>query len=112
MRKITCPDGDVRYEIDLKDIAIQYQGSSFAATLSSLSVLGIRFKVAPRQLQEAALATQQWNEFLKGLVVGYNNCVISKQQHAEGLQRIYPRLKEDVDNLEQIRQIIKGFSSR
>src|SRR5215471_2260703 len=94
-RKITCPDGDVRYEINVKDIAIQYEAASFAGTLSSLSVLSGRLTVAPQKLQEAASATQQWNEFVKGLVVGYNSCAITKQQYAEGLQKIYPRLKED-----------------
>src|SRR5580700_11329145 len=69
-QKISCPDGE-HLEIDVKQIAIQYDASSFAGTLSSLSVLGARLEVAPKKLQEAAVATQQWDEFLKGLVVGY-----------------------------------------
>src|SRR5712692_994489 len=84
--KKTCPDGD-HYETDVKQIAIQYEGSSFAGTLSSLNVLGARLTVTPQKLQEAALATQQWNEFVKGLVTGYNNCAITKEQYNQGLQR-------------------------
>ena len=41
-KKISCPDGD-HFEIDLKQISIQYDASSFAGTLSSLSVLGSHF---------------------------------------------------------------------
>lgn len=102
---IHCPDGD-RYLIDLKEIAIQYEGYSMAGTLSSLSVLGAGLTVTPRKLQEAAVATQQWNEFLKGLVGGYNSCAISKEQYAEGLQHIYPRLKQDAAGLEEIRKLL------
>ena len=104
-KKIPCPDGD-HLEIDVKQIAIQYDASSFAGTLSSLSVLGARLEVAPKRLQEAAIATQQWDEFLKGLAAGYNSCAVTRQQYAEGLNRIYPRLKEDAADLEEIRKLI------
>jgi tetratricopeptide (TPR) repeat protein len=104
-KKISCPDGD-HIEIDIKQITIQYDASSFAGTLSSLSVLGARLEVAPKKLQEAAVATQQWNEFLKGLVAGYNSCAVSRQQYEDGLKRIYPRLKEDAVDLEAIRKVV------
>jgi len=104
-KKISCPDGD-HFEIDLKQISIQYDASSFAGTLSSLSVLGSHFEVTPKQLQEAAAATQEWNEFLKGLVAGYNVCAVTRQQYADGLNRIYPKLKEDGAGLEEIRKAV------
>jgi tetratricopeptide (TPR) repeat protein len=104
-KTIHCPDGD-HVLIDVKQIAIQYDASSFAGTLSSLSVLGARLEVVPTKLQEAATATQQWDEFLKGLAAGYNTCAVTKQQYADGLNRIYPRLKEDAIDLEAIRKII------
>jgi hypothetical protein len=74
--------------------------------LSGLSVLGTRLEVAPKKLQEAAAATQQWNEFVKGLAAGYNSCAVTQQQYADGLNRIYPRLKEDAADLEIIRKLI------
>src|SRR5438105_299961 len=104
-KRISCPDGD-HFEIDVKQIEIQYDASAFAGTLSSLSVMGARLQVVPEKLQEAAVATQQWDEFLKGLVAGYNSCAISRQQYADGLNRIYPRLKEDAANLEEIRKVV------
>src|SRR5947209_6485406 len=91
-KRISCPDGE-HLVIDVKQIEIQYDASSFAGTLSSLSILGARLEVAPRRLQEAAVATQQWDEFLKGLAAGYNACALTRQQYAAGLERIYPRLK-------------------
>ena len=102
-KKIACPDGE-HIEIDVRQISIQYDASSFAGTLGSLSVLGARLEVAPKRLQEVAAATQQWDEFLKGLAAGYNSCAITKQQFADGLSRIYPRLKEDGAGLEEIRK--------
>ena len=100
-----APDGD-HVEIDIKQIAIKYDASEFASTLSSLSILSSRLEVVPHKLQEASVATQQWNEFVKGLAVGYNSCAITRQQYADGLNRIYPRLKEDATSLEQIRKQI------
>ncbi len=105
-KRVTCDNGEVHVQIDLKQIAIQYQGSSLAGTLSGLSVFASRLAVEPKTLQIAAAATQQWNEFLKGLVTGYNGCAITKSQYNEGLQRIYPRLKEDAADLEQIRKLL------
>ena len=89
-KTISCPDGD-HIEIDVRQIAIQYDASSFAATLGGLSVFSARLEIVPKQLQEAAIATQQWDEFLKGLAAGYNSCAVTRQQYADGLQRIYPR---------------------
>ena len=104
-RKIVCPDGE-HIEIDIKQISIQYDASSFAGTLGSLSVLGARLEVKPIKLQEAAVATQQWDEFLKGLAAGYNSCAITRQQYADGVTRVYPRLKEDGAALEEMRKAI------
>jgi len=109
-KKIQCPDG-VHYEIDVNQISIQYQGTQFISTLSGLGALGARIAVEPKTLQTAAEATQQWNEFLKGLVVGYNSCVITKKEYQEGLWRIYPRLNEDAMKLESFRQkIVAGHT--
>ena len=103
--RIQCPDGD-HINIDLKQLTIRYDASSFAGTLSSLGVLSGRLEIAPTKLQEASVATQQWNEFLKGLVAGYNSCAITRQQYAEGVMQIYPRLKSDAAELETIRKRI------
>jgi len=104
-KSVHCPDGD-RIQINVREIAIQYDASAFAGTLSSLSVLGARLDVAPTKLQEAAVATQQWNELLKGLAAGYNSCAITGQQYADGVSRVYPRLKEDATELDVIRKLI------
>ena len=101
-----CPDGEIRLTLDIKELAIQYEGHTWSGTLSSLSVLGVQLEQTPTQLQEAAAATQQWNEFLKGLAEGYNKCVITQEQYAEGLNRIYPRLQEDAADLEKIRELL------
>jgi tetratricopeptide (TPR) repeat protein len=65
-------------------------------------------EVDPKKLQEVTEATQQWDVFLRGLVAGYNNCIVSKQEYAEELNRIYPRLKGDAANLEEIRKAISA----
>jgi tetratricopeptide (TPR) repeat protein len=100
-----CADGD-HFPIDLKQVRIQYDASSFAGTLSSLNILGARLEVKPDKLQEASAAAQQWDELLKGLVAGYNTCAVTRQQYADGLTRIYPRLKDDAISLEEIRKLI------
>src|SRR5262249_28675307 len=75
-KKIVCRGGETRLEVSVKELAIQYEGWSLSGTLSSLSVLGTRLAVDPKTLQQAAAATQQWNELLKGLAAGWNSCVL------------------------------------
>ena len=48
-KKISCPDGE-HIEIDVKQISIQYDASSFAGTPSGLSVLGARLEIAPERI--------------------------------------------------------------
>ena len=43
-----CPDG-LHYEIDLRELAIEYQATAFSATLSSLSILRTGWAWSPRQ---------------------------------------------------------------
>src|SRR5262245_56557531 len=105
-QRITCPDKTQRITIDLKRVQIQYNASSFAGTLASLGALSARVSVEQKVLQQASAATQQWNEFLKGLVAGYNSCAITDQQYADSLKRIYPRLKDDAAGLEEIRKVV------
>jgi tetratricopeptide (TPR) repeat protein len=105
-QRITCPDKTQRIAIDLKQIQIQYNASSFAGTLASLGALSAHLSVEQKVLQQVSATTQQWNEFLKGLVAGYNSCVITDQQYADSLKRIYPRLKEDAAGLEEIRKVV------
>src|SRR5215831_15118761 len=105
-QRITCPDKTQRITIDLKQVQIQYNASSFAGTLASLGALSARVSVEQKVLQQASAATQQWNEFLKGLVTGYNSCAITNEQYADSLKRIYPRLKDDAAGLEEIRKVV------
>src|SRR5262245_10898049 len=72
-KTVHCQDGD-HVLIDVKQIAIQYNASSFAGALNGLSALTGRLEVGPKKLQEAAVATQRFNELVKALVVGYNSC--------------------------------------
>src|SRR5258707_6767918 len=96
--------GELRNKIDEKQLALQYGGSELIATLGPLSFMGARMTVAPKTLQTASAATQQWNEYLKGLAAGWNACAITKEQYAEALQKLYPGLKDDGSAIEKIRQ--------
>jgi len=87
-KRTTCPDKTQRVQYDLKQLQIQYNASSFAGTLASLGALSAHLSVEQKVLRQASAATQQWNEFLKGLVAGYNSCAITNQQYADSLKRI------------------------
>src|SRR5262249_51399417 len=102
-KTVHCQDGD-HVLIDVKQIAIQYNASSFAGTLNGLSALTGRLEVGPKKLQEAAVATQRFNELVKALVVGYNSCAVTGQQYNDGLKRIFPRIQEDAAGLEAVRK--------
>jgi hypothetical protein len=102
-KKIQCPDG-VRYEIDVKRLAIEYSATGLEATLSGLSVLGGRVAVSPKTLQQAAVATQKLNEFVKALAVGYNGCAIGRKAYEEGIKGLLPAMQSDGKALEALRQ--------
>ena len=97
-----CPDGTSRLTMDLQTISIRYHGASFAATLSGLGMVRSRLEIDEKTLQHASAATQEWNELLKGLVLGWNSCVISEANFREGLERIYPGLRNDMTALDRI----------
>jgi hypothetical protein len=67
-KRVSCPDGD-HIEIDVNTILIRYSGTGFTATLSGLSKLQANIKVDTAHLQEAAAATQQWNQLIGGLTL-------------------------------------------
>jgi hypothetical protein len=104
-KKIHCPDGD-HFEIPVNQIAIQYNGSSFAATLGGLGTLESHVSLDHVKLQEATAATQQWNQFVVALAAGYNSCAVTKQEYEEGIQKIYPRLQEASSDLDKIKKQI------
>jgi hypothetical protein len=104
-KQISCPDGD-HLQIDMEQVSIQYNAASFSATLNGLGSLGARLSIDRQKLQEATASTQQWNEYLKGLVLGYNACAITKQQYRDGIERIYPRIRQDALDLESVRKLL------
>jgi len=92
---ITCPNGEVRIHLNIRDIALSYNGISMSATVAKLGPFSYSVSLTPAQLQAIATETQRMNEFIKGLVVAYNGCVISSQEFRDGLFRLYPRLDEN-----------------
>jgi len=98
-----CPDGE-HPQIDVREVSLKYEASGLEATLSGLGVLGAQLTVSPKVLQQAAVATQKMNEFIKALVLGYNACAVSKAEYQEALERLLPGLQGDAGQLEQFRR--------
>ncbi len=107
-KRIDCQNGEVHYEIDVEKLKLEYKGQSFQTTLSGLAGLGVKAAIQPTTLQAADAATQQWNQLLQGLAAGYNSCAVTQAAYAEGIGKIYPRLKDDATELEKIRQDLAG----
>lgn len=83
-------------------MAVRYEGTFLAGAIGKLGLFSSTFSLGTTQLQQAAAATQQWNQLILGLVIGWNSCVISKAQYSEGILQIYPRLEEDAQEFNQI----------
>ena len=49
---VTCPDGEKRLLLDIKELAIQYEGHTWPGTLSSLSVLGVQLDKRRRNFKK------------------------------------------------------------
>lgn len=107
-KQFTCGPGDVRREIDIETIALKYEGRSFTLALNSLSAILLETSLSfdRKTLQQATVTTQHWNELLKGLVAGFNSCAITKEQYAEALKSLYPKLKTQAADLDGIRNLL------
>lgn len=110
-KQVRCPSGENRLLIDVSELAIHYDGSSLSAPIFSLDAISAHLTIDKKQLQKAAAATQQWNELLKGLAEGWNNCIISSDDYRKGLAKIYPRLKGDAADIEKLVEAINAGQS-
>ena len=99
-RSINCDDGE-RQTIDYRDLQINYSGNKISLEIEVLDKLKLRPEINPQVLQRAYESTQNWDQFQKGLVVGYNGCAISKADYAVMLQR-YKIMEETSKNLSQL----------
>jgi hypothetical protein len=99
-RSINCDDGE-RQTIDYRDFQINYSGNKISLEIEVMDKLKLRPEIDPQVLQMAYESTQNWDQFLKGLVVGYNSCAISKADYAVILQR-YKIVEETSKNLSQL----------
>lgn len=106
VQAVTCPNGEVRTPVDARELAGRYEAASMADTLSGLSVLGARATADPAALQQAAIATWRWNQLLQGLADRYNRCLLPREQYAQALGKVYPRLREDAADLQQILKLL------
>ncbi|MEI9476544.1 MAG: hypothetical protein WCO26_08210 [Deltaproteobacteria bacterium] len=99
-RTIHCEDGE-RQTIDYRDLQVKYSGNKISLEVEVMDKLKLRSEIDPKVLQTAYESTQNWDQFLKGLVVGYNSCAISKKDYALILQR-YKKIEEITKSLSQI----------
>jgi hypothetical protein len=93
---VQCPDGEVRVQINVRDVAITY-GRSMSVALAELGPFSYKVSLSPVQLQEIATETQRANEFAKVLIAGYNACAISKKDFRDGLFEMSPGFNQTVD---------------
>jgi hypothetical protein len=99
-RTIHCEDGE-RQTIDYRDLQVKYSGNKISLELEVMDKLKLRPEIDPKVLQTAYESTQNWDQFLKGLVAGYNSCAVSKKDYALILQR-YKKIEEITKSLSQI----------
>lgn len=99
-RTIHCDDGE-RQTIDYRDLQIKYSGNKISFEVEVMDKLKLLPEIDPEVLQTAYESTQNWDQFLKGLVVGYNSCAISKADYAVILQG-YKIMEEVSKNLSQL----------
>lgn len=122
-RTIQCDDGE-RQSIDYRDLQLKYSANKISLEVEVMNKLKLRPEIDPRVLQTAVESTQGWDQFLKGLIVGYNSCAVRKTDYALILQR-YKSMEDTSKNLSQLlqkstltqqdvetaKQLIKQYSS-
>jgi len=101
-RIIHCDDGE-RRTIDYRDFQLRYSANKISLQVEILNKLKVRSEIDPKVLQTAYESTQHLDQFLKGVVIGYNSCAISKADYVEILQR-YQTVEAISKNLSQLLQ--------
>jgi hypothetical protein len=99
---IQCDDGE-HQTIDFRDIQLKYSANKISLEVEVINKLKLRPEIDPQVLQTAVESTQGWDQFLKGLVVGFNSCAINKADYALILQR-YKSMEDTSKNLAQLLQ--------
>jgi hypothetical protein len=99
-RTVQCDDGE-RQTIDFKELQIEYSSKKISLDIEVMKKLRMRPEIDPKVLQIAFESTQNWDQFLKGLIVGYNSCAVSKADYALMLQR-YKGMEDILKSLSQL----------
>jgi len=99
---IRCDDGE-RQTIDYRDIQLKYSANKISLEVEVINKLKLRPEIDPQVLQIAVESTQGWDQFLKGLVAGFNSCAVNKGDYALILQR-YKSMEDTSKNLSQLLQ--------
>jgi len=99
-RIIHCDDG-VRQTIDYKDLQINYSGDKILLEIEAVDKFKLRPEIYSRLLQRTYESSQNWDQFLKAMVVRYNSCAISKADYTAILQK-YKLMEEISKNLSQL----------
>lgn len=103
-RTIQCSDGE-RQTTDYRDLQLEYSSKKISLIeIELMDELKVRLlELDPKVLQRAFESTQGWDQFLKGLVTGYNSCAVSKADYALILQR-YKAMEDIATNLSKLLQ--------
>lgn len=101
-RTIKCDDGE-RQTIDYRDIQLQYSANNISLEMEVINKLKVRTELDPQVLQTAFESTQGWDQFLKGLIAGFNSCAVNKADYALILQR-YKSMEDTSKNLSKLLQ--------
>jgi hypothetical protein len=104
-RTIHCEDGE-RQTIDFRDLQLNYSGNKIFLEVEVINKLKLRPEIDPEVLQTAYESSQNWDQFLKGLVASFNSCAISKADYAKILQR-YQAVEAISKNLSQLKAGLK-----
>jgi hypothetical protein len=98
-RTIHCDDGQ-RETVDYRDLQLKYSSYNISLNVEVMNKLKVRPEIGSKLLQTAYESTQGWDQFLKGLVAGFNSCAISKADYNLALQR-YKAMEDISKNLSQ-----------
>lgn len=99
---ISCEDGE-RQTVAFGDLQLKYSSNKISLEVQVMNKLKLRPEIDPKVLQTAYESTQNWDQFLKGLIVGFNGCAIGKADYAKILQR-YQAVEAISKNLSQLLQ--------
>lgn len=102
-KTITCPSGEKRVAIDVRQLASLCPSPSLSDPLVAWIPFGPQVGVDALPFRKALTAVAEMNEMMRGIAERWNRCELTRKEYETGVPQALARMKADAAGLEKLR---------